>query len=168
MATILWLKVRYLRDKTIQKKSRIVFLRGKTENVPSPHGLAFTVRSSSSVLLLYVVVLQVFPLLSLLIWPEKTCLVERNFWLLLLLIFLRRGIWAAHRFKNVSSRIRINKTVERILNNCNFQTSLVAKIRTPSSAKVQHFYALPKTHKKELTIRPIVSACGGILDRRGW
>ena len=51
------MKVRYLRDKTT-KKSRIAFLFGKTENVPSPHGLAFTVQSSSSVLLLYI--LQVF------------------------------------------------------------------------------------------------------------
>ena len=43
-------------------------------------------------------------------------------------------------------RIRINKTLERILNNRNFPASLVANLRMPSSAKVQHFYALPKTH----------------------
>ena len=35
------------------------------------------------------------------------------------------------------------------------------------STRTQRFYALPKTHKKELKIRPIVSACGGIIDRLG-
>ena len=39
---------------------------------------------------------------------------------------------------------------------------------TPPSARNQCFYALPKTHKETLKIRPIVSACGGIFDRLGW
>ena len=41
-------------------------------------------------------------------------------------------------------------------------------MQTPTTARTQRFYALPKTHKTELKIRPIVSACGGIHDRLGW
>ena len=67
-----------------------------------------------------------------------------------------------------SIRITINKNLERILTARGFSTSLIRNLQTPSTAKTQHFYALPKTHKKTLKIRPIVSACGGIFDRLGW
>ena len=42
------------------------------------------------------------------------------------------------------------------------------RLETPPTARTQQFYALPKTHKPTLKIRPIVSACGGIFDRLGW
>ena len=35
-------------------------------------------------------------------------------------------------------------------------------------ARKQPLYALPKTHKKNLKIRPIVLAPGGVFDRVGW
>ena len=68
--------------------------------------------------------------------------------------------------KNI--RIRINNTLCRILSDRNFPTSLIYQLQTPSSARTQRFYALPKTHKAILKIRPIVSACGGIFERLGW
>ena len=45
---------------------------------------------------------------------------------------------------------------------------LIQNLQTPTSARCQGFYALPKTHKEDLKIRTIVSACGGIFDRLGW
>ena len=65
-------------------------------------------------------------------------------------------------------RINVNKNFNRILTDRHFPKALIRNLQTPSTAKTQHFYALPKTHKKELKIRPIVSACGGIFDRLGW
>lgn len=65
-------------------------------------------------------------------------------------------------------RVRVNKDLSRILSHRQFPQRLITNLKTPSNAKVQHFYALPKTHKKVLKIRPIVSACGGIFDRLGW
>ena len=41
-------------------------------------------------------------------------------------------------------------------------------MQAPTTARTQRFYAIPKTHKTELKIRPIVSACRGIHDRLGW
>ena len=41
-------------------------------------------------------------------------------------------------------------------------------MQTPSTARTQRFYGLPKTHKPSLKIRPIVSACGGIFDGLSW
>ena len=65
-------------------------------------------------------------------------------------------------------RLKINKTINDILTQRNFPPNLIYNLQTPSSARTQRFYALPKTHKKILKIRPIVSACGGIFDRLGW
>ena len=67
-----------------------------------------------------------------------------------------------------SLRIKINKTLKEILTERNFPTELIQNLQTPTSARCQEFYALPKTHKEDLKIRPIVSACGGIFDRLGW
>ena len=39
---------------------------------------------------------------------------------------------------------------------------------TPETAKTQRFYTLPKTPKKTLNIRPIVSGKEGIFDKIGW
>ena len=45
----------------------------------------------------------------------------------------------------------------------------IFRCTTPSTwARTQTFYALPKTHKKNLKIRPIVSAPGGVFDCVGW
>ena len=65
-------------------------------------------------------------------------------------------------------RLKINKSLDEILTRCNFPRNLIYNLQTPTSARTQRFYALPKTHKKTLKIRPIVSACGGIFDRLGW
>ncbi len=65
-------------------------------------------------------------------------------------------------------RIKVNKSVNRILTARGFAKSLVFNLQAPSSCRTQRFYALPKTHKQVLKIRPIVSACGGIFDRLGW
>ena len=65
-------------------------------------------------------------------------------------------------------RVRVNKALDRILTSREFPPSLIAKLQTPSTARTQQFYALPKTHKVTLKIRPIISACGGIFDRLGW
>ena len=67
-----------------------------------------------------------------------------------------------------SIRVMVNKNLERILTDRSFPSSLVHNLQTPSTARTQLFYALPKTHKQTLKIRPIVSACGGIFDRLGW
>ena len=55
-----------------------------------------------------------------------------------------------------------------LLSRCDFPPRLIYNLQTPTTARTQRFYALPKTHKTELKIRPIVSACGGIHDRLGW
>ena len=65
-------------------------------------------------------------------------------------------------------RLKINKTINDILTQRNFPPNLIYNLQTPSSARTQRFYALPKTHKNILKIHPIVSACGGIFDRLGW
>ena len=67
-----------------------------------------------------------------------------------------------------SIRLQVNKTLEEILSNRGFPPSIINNLKTPSTARTQRFYALPKTHKKTLKIQPIVSACGGVLDRLGW
>ena len=65
-------------------------------------------------------------------------------------------------------RLKINKSVSNILTSRNFPPNLINNLQTPSSARTQRFYALPKTHKKTLKVRPIVSARGGTFDRLGW
>ena len=67
-----------------------------------------------------------------------------------------------------SLRIKINKTLKEIRTEQNFPTELIQNLETPTSARCEEFYALRKTHKEDLKIRPIVSACGGIFDRLGW
>ena len=67
-----------------------------------------------------------------------------------------------------NTRKKINTTVRQILSRCNFPDNLIRRLETPSTARTQQFYALPKTHKPTLKIRPIVSACRGIFDRLGW
>ena len=66
------------------------------------------------------------------------------------------------------TRLKVDKTLDTIFAKRGFSNSLRSRLKTPPSAKTQRFYALPKTHKKNLKIRPIVSACGGIFDRLGW
>ena len=72
--------------------------------------------------------------------------------------------------KNPTKNVRkqINNTLSDILSRCDFPPRLIYNLQTPATARSQRFYALPKTHKTELKIRPIVSACGGIHDRLGW
>ena len=72
--------------------------------------------------------------------------------------------------KNPTKNVRrqINNTLSDILSRCDFPPRLIYNLQTPTTARTQRFYALPKTHKTELKIRPIVSACGGIHDRLGW
>ena len=65
-------------------------------------------------------------------------------------------------------RLRVNKSLSRILSDRDFPKHTINRLKTPSTARTQRFYALPKTHKAVLKIRPIVSACGGIFDRLGW
>ena len=65
-------------------------------------------------------------------------------------------------------RIQINRALKNILTKHDFHPNFIHNLQTPTSTRTQRFYALPKTHKKELKIRPIVSACGGIFDRLGW
>ena len=65
-------------------------------------------------------------------------------------------------------RQKVNKNLGRILKLRGFPENVIHHLRTPPSAKTQQFYALPKTHKEVLKIRPILSASGGIFDRIGW
>ena len=65
-------------------------------------------------------------------------------------------------------RLKVNKSLSRILSDRDFPKHTINRLKTPSTARTQRFYALPKTHKAVLKIRPIVSACGGIFDRLGW
>ena len=65
-------------------------------------------------------------------------------------------------------RLKVNKTLKGILTKHDFSTTFINNLQTPTTARTQHFYGLPKTHKTNLKIRPIVSACGGIFDRLGW
>ena len=58
--------------------------------------------------------------------------------------------------------------MSRILSDRDFPKHTINRLKTPSTARTQRFYALPKTHKAVLKIRLIVSACGGIFDRLGW
>ena len=67
-----------------------------------------------------------------------------------------------------SLRIKVNKTLKNILTARGFPSTFINNLQTPTTARTQRFYALPKTHKEVLKIRPIVSACGGIFDRLGW
>ena len=67
-----------------------------------------------------------------------------------------------------SLRLQVNRTFKSILTRRGFPDYLIRHLQTPSTVKTQRFYALPKTHKKLLAIRPIVSACGGTFDRLGW
>ena len=64
-------------------------------------------------------------------------------------------------------RLKVNKTLKDILTKHDF-TTFINNLQTPTTARTQHFYGLPKTHKTNLKIRPIVSACWGIFDRLGW
>ena len=59
-------------------------------------------------------------------------------------------------------------TLKDILTKHDFSTTFINNLQTPTTARTQHFYGLPKTHKTNLKIQPIVSACGGIFDRLGW
>ena len=65
-------------------------------------------------------------------------------------------------------RLKINKTLDEILRKHEIPETVTRKLMTPPSAKTQRFYALPKTHKTTLKIRPIVSGVGGIFERLSW
>ena len=65
-------------------------------------------------------------------------------------------------------RMEINQTLKNILIARGYPRNFYEKFMTPETAKTQRFYTLPKTHKKTLKIRPIVSGKGGIFDRIGW
>ncbi|XP_065180434.1 uncharacterized protein LOC135810995 [Sycon ciliatum] len=65
-------------------------------------------------------------------------------------------------------RLTINKALEKILRSRDFPKIIIRRLNTPPCARTQRFYALPKTHKKSLKIRPIVSGSGGIFERLGW
>ena len=65
-------------------------------------------------------------------------------------------------------RLKVNKTLKGILTKHDISTTFINNLQTPTTARTQHFYGLPKTHKTNLKIRPIVSACGGIFDHLGW
>ena len=67
-----------------------------------------------------------------------------------------------------SLRLQINKTFAEILRRNEFRTLLINKMMSPPNTTTQNFYALPKTHKKTLKIRPIISGVGGIFERLGW
>ena len=60
------------------------------------------------------------------------------------------------------------KTLKNILEARDFPKTLITNLQTPTTARTQRFYALPKTPKADWKIRPLVSACGGIFDRLGW
>ena len=60
-------------------------------------------------------------------------------------------------------RLKVNKTLKGILTKHDFSTTFINNLQTPTTARTQHFYGLPKTHKTNLKIQPIVSACSGIL-----
>ena len=62
-------------------------------------------------------------------------------------------------------RMEINQTLKNILIARGYPRIFYEKFMTPETAKTQRFYTLPKTHKKTLKIRPIVSGKGGIFDR---
>ena len=65
-------------------------------------------------------------------------------------------------------RLTINKTLENILERGGFSKSIIYRLTTPPSACTQRFYTLPKTHKVNLKIRPIVSGRNGIFERLSW
>ena len=67
-----------------------------------------------------------------------------------------------------ATRTKSNKNLNRILTDRHFPKALTRNLQTSSTAKTQHFYALPETHNEDLKIRPIVSACRGIFDRLRW
>ena len=81
--------------------------------------------------------------------------------------FVRRIVKETKKDPTNSIRLKINKSLDEILTRCNFTRNLIYNLQTPISARTQRFYALPRTHKKTLKIRPSVSACGGIFDRLG-
>ena len=67
-----------------------------------------------------------------------------------------------------SLRIVVNKTLRDVMMKSNFSPGLIHRLQTPPTARTQRFYALPKTHKEMLKIRPIVSSRKGIFDRIGY
>ena len=44
---------------------------------------------------------------------------------------------------------------------------IISAIR-PNSSRTAELYGLPKSHKKDIPLRPIVSACGDPLDKLSW
>ena len=62
-------------------------------------------------------------------------------------------------------RLKINKMLDEILRKHEIPETVTRNLMTPPSAKTQQCYALPKTHKTTLKIRPIVSGVGGIFKR---
>ena len=67
-----------------------------------------------------------------------------------------------------SLRLTVNKVLHDIMTKRDFAPSLIKRLQTPTTARTQQFYTLPKTHKETLKIRPIVSGRNGIFDRLGW
>ena len=65
-------------------------------------------------------------------------------------------------------RLTINKTLENSLERCGFSKSIIHRLTTPPSASTQRFYTLPKTHKVNLKIGPIVPGGNGIFERLSW
>ena len=62
----------------------------------------------------------------------------------------------------------VNSSLQSILMVSGYPKVFTDRFKTPAPAVIQRFYALPKTHKPNLKIRPIVSGSGGIFDRMGW
>ena len=67
-----------------------------------------------------------------------------------------------------SLRLTVNKVLHDIMTKRDFAPSLIKRLQTPTTARTQQFYTLPKTHKETLKIRPLVSGRNGIFDHLGW
>lgn len=61
----------------------------------------------------------------------------------------------------------LNKLTSNIFDRRKLPRHLLLKLLT-QHCRTQQFYHLIKTHKRELKIRPIISAVGGPFDRIGW
>ena len=65
-------------------------------------------------------------------------------------------------------RINVNKNFNRIFTDRPFPKAMIRNLQTPSTAKMQHFYALPKTHKKNTKNTTHRLHTWRNFDRLGW
>ena len=65
-------------------------------------------------------------------------------------------------------REKTNTMLRNILTLREYPKQFVDRFMTSKPATTQRFYALPKTHKPTLKIRPIVCGQNGIFDKVGW